>query len=66
MTNELLNTVLDRVIWRQDLQQALGVSSNTMRLWIKHGKLPKPDVNLSSRTTGWKMSTLRTADINLE
>lgn len=65
MTHEI-NTPLDRVIWRRDLQQKLSVSSNTVRRWLQEGKLPKPDVNLSSRTKGWKLSTLRTADVNFE
>jgi len=64
MHNEIEST-LDRVIWRQDLQQKLCVTSNTVRRWLKAGKLPPPDVNLSSRTKGWKLSTLRTACINL-
>jgi predicted DNA-binding transcriptional regulator AlpA len=57
---------LDRVIWRQDLQKKLCVTSNTVRRWMKAGKLPQPDVNLSSRTKGWRVSTLRTTHIHLE
>lgn len=55
----------DRVIWRSDLQKILGVSSETMRRWMVAGKLPCPDVNLSRRTKGWSISTLRLAGINL-
>jgi hypothetical protein len=29
------------------------------------GKLPAPDVDISQRTRGWKLSTLRAAGINL-
>ena len=56
---------MDRVIWRKDLQDTMGVSGETMRRWLNGGKLPKPDVALSQKTTGWRLSTLRAAGINL-
>jgi len=34
----------DTVIWRKDLCQKIGVCSETMRRWVKDGKIPKPDV----------------------
>lgn len=55
----------DRVVWRRELQQAVKVSSETIRRWMHDGKLPKPDVDLSNRTKGWRVSTLRAAGINL-
>ena len=55
----------DRVIWRPDLQQKMGVSSNTIRRWMIEGKLPPPDVDLSRRTRGWRLSTLHEAGIRL-
>jgi predicted DNA-binding transcriptional regulator AlpA len=56
----------DRVIWRRDLMRLLGAThSDTLRKWIKAGKVPKPDVDLSMRTRGWKTSTLRAAGINV-
>lgn len=55
----------DQVIWRRDLEQKLNVGSETIRRWMKSGKLPKPDVDISRRTRGWRLSTLRTAGINL-
>lgn len=55
----------DRVIWRRELHHRLGVSSETVRRLLKGGKLPKPDVDLSLRTRGWRLSTLRAAGINL-
>jgi len=58
-------SAIDRVMWREDLQRALEVSGETMRRWINANKLPKPDVALSRKTMGWKMSTLRAAGINL-
>jgi predicted DNA-binding transcriptional regulator AlpA len=56
--------ITDRVIWRRELQAATCVSSETVRRWMRDGKLPAPDVNLSHRTRGWRMSTLRAAGIN--
>ena len=53
MTKE---TKIDRVIWRRDLQETVQVSSETIRLWINSGKLPKPDVQITGRTAGWKLS----------
>ena len=61
MTNEQL----DRVIWRQDLQHMMRVSSETIRRWMKSGQLPQPDVAISRRTSGWRLSTLHAAGINL-
>lgn len=56
----------DKIIWRPDLQKALGnVSGETMRRWLRAGKIPKPDVQLSLRSQGWKLSTLCAAGINL-
>lgn len=56
----------DRVIWRSELPALLnGVSSETVRVWIKTGKIPRPDVDLSKRARGWKASTLRAAGIGV-
>ncbi len=55
----------DRVIWRSDLCVLLGVGSEAIRRWMKSGKLPAPDVALSARTMGWRLSTLRAAGIGL-
>ncbi len=55
----------DTVIWRKDLAKRLQCSSETIRKWMASGKLPKPDVDLSLKTRGWKLSTLRAAGINL-
>jgi len=56
---------IDKVIWRHDLQSMMSVSSETMRRWIKQGRLPKPDVAMSQKTMGWKISTLQNSGINL-
>lgn len=55
----------DPVIWRMDLQDRMHVTSETLRRWMIAGKLPPPDVAISRRTKGWKLSTLRAAGINL-
>ena len=55
----------DRVLWRRELREKLGVSEETMRRWLKDEKLPKPDVHLSQRSMGWKLSTLRAGGVNL-
>ena len=48
----------DRVIWRADLCEKLQVGSEAVRRFIRDGKLPAPDVALSQKTMGWKVSTL--------
>ena len=55
----------DRVIWRCELARLLGVGSECIRRYIKTGKIPPPDVDLSLRTRGWRLSTLRKAGIGL-
>ena len=55
----------DKVIWRHDLQAMLSVSSETMRRWLNSGKLTTPDVAMSRKTLGWRVSTLRANGINL-
>lgn len=56
---------IDIVLWRADLRKRMGVCEETLRRWIKADKLPKPDVHLSQKSMGWRMSTLRAAGINL-
>lgn len=54
----------DRVVWRAELREICGnVCSETIRLWIKSGRLPPPDVQLSLKTKGWTASALRRAGI---
>lgn len=61
-----MSTEPDTMVWRRDLRAYFGdVSDETVRRWIKQGKLPKPDVDFSARTRGWKLSTLRRAGIKL-
>lgn len=55
----------DRVIWRADLETSLNVTSSTVRRWLKAGKLPPPDIDISRRTRGWRLSTLHRAGIGV-
>ena len=57
--------LVDRVIYRQDLYKAMGVTSETLRRWLKEGKMPNADVQLSVRTVGWRLSTLHKAGIRV-
>lgn len=56
---------VDRVVWRADLQEAMNVTSETVRRWLRAGKLPAPDVQLSRKTSGWRLSTLHQAGIRI-
>lgn len=55
----------DRVIWRPELQKMMGVTSETIRRWMKAKRLPAPDVAMSRKTLGWRISTLRASGVNL-
>ena len=55
----------DRVIWRKDFEETMRVTSETVRRWIKTGKLPPPDVSMSRKVHGWRLSTLQKLGINL-
>lgn len=59
------NQQSDRIIWRSEIPGLIGVTSETIRRWSKSGKLPKPDVDLSLKTKGWRLSTLHTAGIGI-
>ncbi|MDR1276408.1 MAG: hypothetical protein LBL72_08540 [Candidatus Accumulibacter sp.] len=58
------NTI-DRVIWLSDFVKMMGVCDETVRRWRKKNMLPEPDIALSRKTRGWRISTLRAAGINL-
>ncbi len=61
-----MGDVEDRVLWRRELMAKLNITSTeTMRRWLKAKRLPAPDVNLSQRTQGWRVSTLRAHGINV-
>jgi len=55
----------DPIVWREDLQVVLRISSETVRRWLKSNKLPKPDIYPTRKTMGWKLSTLRGAGLDI-
>jgi hypothetical protein len=55
----------EMIIKRGDLPRLLKVSSDTVRKYIKSGKLPSYDVALSRKTSGWKRSTLVAAGVRV-
>jgi predicted DNA-binding transcriptional regulator AlpA len=61
----MTNTDPDRVIFRAELMSLMNVTSESVRRWMVAGRLPKPDVAISRKTLGWRLSTLRAAGINI-
>ncbi|MDR3299923.1 MAG: DUF2921 family protein [Candidatus Accumulibacter sp.] len=59
-----MNAEVDRIIWRRDLEEIMRVGAEAVRRWMKSGKLPAPDVSMSRKIKGWRVSTLRKAGIN--
>lgn len=55
---------VDPIVWRDDLQAVLNISSETVRRWLKSNRLPKPDIYPTRQTMGWRLSTLRAAGFN--
>ena len=52
-------TTTDTPIFPADLMTLLGIKhSNTLRVHIKAGKVPPPDVQLTAKTRYWHRSTL--------
>lgn len=55
----------EKIIWRADLPALFKKSDETIRRWIRDGKLPKPDVELTQQSRGWKVRTLHEAGIKV-
>lgn len=56
----------DRVLTRAELMAAINVTTTeTIRRKLRDKKIPPPDVKLSQRIVGWRVSTLRKAGINV-
>jgi predicted DNA-binding transcriptional regulator AlpA len=55
----------DKIILRRELSEKIKVTQETIRRWLKSGKLPPLDVHITLRTAGWKYSTLQQAGISL-
>ena len=56
---------IDRIIYRSELPSLVSRNTETIRQWIKRGVLPPYDLNLSRKTCGWKLSTLRASGIDI-
>ncbi|MCL2076395.1 MAG: hypothetical protein FWH15_08195 [Betaproteobacteria bacterium] len=54
----------DRVVWRPEVCSNAGVVSTTLSRWMLEGKLPKPDVYMTRKRYGWRLSTLRKHGVN--
>lgn len=65
MTEQKEDQIVDRIVWRSELYELIDVCSETVRQWMKQGKLPKPDVQISNKRMGWKLSTLQATGIGL-
>lgn len=46
-------------VWRHELQAWAQVSGETMRVWIRRGRLPEPSVVVSRNRQGWTAGELR-------
>lgn len=55
----------DCMIWLRDMPKALGVEAVTVRRMRAQNRLPEPDVAISQRVTGWRLSTLHAAGIRV-
>lgn len=55
----------DRVVMREELCRLVQRDPETIRRWIKAKRLPKPDVAITPRSTGWRLSTLRAAGVGV-
>ena len=53
------------MIHRRDLQRMLGVSAETIRRWLRSGKLPPPDVAVSHLSSYWRRETLERAGVRV-
>lgn len=57
-------TSLEVPIFPADLMRLLGIShANTLRRYIKDGKVPEPDKKISQKTRYWHRSTLERAGL---
>ena len=55
----------DKLFYRNELAAALGVSTETLRRWIRAEKIPKPDIDMSRKTQAWRLSSLQAAGVGL-
>jgi hypothetical protein len=50
-----------QVMFRPEFTRRVQKSAETVRRWLKAGKLPRPDVDGGRYCQGWKLSTLKDA-----
>ena len=55
----------DYIVYSRELREMLQISSETVKNWMKSGKLPGFDINLSTKTRGWRLSTLKRNGVNV-
>lgn len=60
-----MRTPEEPLVFPADICAALKVGPEALSRWLKQGKVPKPDVDISQRVRAWKPSTLRAAGFNL-
>lgn len=53
------NNSIEAPVTAKELQEILKIHPNTLRLKIKAGAIPQPDVKISTRLRYWKRETLR-------
>lgn len=57
-------TTLETPIFPDELMRLLGIGhANTLRRYIKDGKVPEPDKKLSQKTRYWHRATLVKAGV---
>lgn len=54
---------MSKMIHRRQLRETLGVCGKTISKYIKTGKIPKPDKQVSNRDQWWWPSTLEQAGL---
>lgn len=57
--------MVDPIVWRDQLQEAMRISGETVRRWIRDGKLPKPDIYPTRQCMVWHQSTLRAVGLDI-
>lgn len=53
------NNTIEAPVTAKELQELLKIHPNTLRLKLKDGTIPQPDVKISTRLRYWKRETLR-------
>jgi predicted site-specific integrase-resolvase len=51
------------IVYAHDLRETLGISANTLTMWLRQGRIPQPDVKITNRTRYWLRSSLVAAKV---